>query len=403
MLTMLNCDFSIVNMKYVARIQESEIKRAATAFPATILTGPRRSGKTTLLRHCFPDAAYVLLEEPDVINRVRSDPRGFLEELDRPAILDEIQNTPEILNYIRAEIDADPERKGVWFLTGSQEASMMRGVSESMAGRAAIFQLLPFSHDEEPAVSLLQGGFPEVVARPSTRDIWLRSYIQTYLERDIRSVLAIKDLATFRRFLALLAARVGQVLNKTALAGPLGVSVPTITEWLGVLEITAQLVIVPPFYENFGKRITKAPKIYFADPGLAAHLLGIETEASLHRSPFLGPLFEGLVASEIVKHQIHHGKPMAIYHFRDRQGLEVDFIVPGAENRLTLIEAKATRTPVANHAKSLRRLLPALDYYESEAFVVHQPAKSKTVTTALAPGVRALPWTKIASDILAPF
>jgi len=387
-------------MKYVRRTQETELKRAATAFPATILTGPRRSGKTTLLRHCFPEATYVLLEELDVIDRVRNDPRSFLEELGHPAILDEIQNTPELLNYIRAEIDAAPEKVGVWFLTGSQETALMRGVSESMAGRAAIFQLLPFSYTEEPAVSLLKGGFPEVIARPSTRDIWFRSYVQTYLERDVRAVLAIKDLATFRRFLALLATRGGQVLNKTALAGPLGVSVPTVTGWLSVLEVTGQIIIVPPFYENFGKRITKAPKVYFADPGLAAHLLGIETEESLRRSPFLGPLFEGLVASEIVKQQIHHGRSKALYHFRDRQGLEVDFIVPRGDNRLTLIEAKATRTLHSSLAKPLRRLLPAIKEHATEAFVVHQPAKSDTVARALAVGVQAVPWTKMASDLL---
>lgn len=387
-------------MEHVERTQESDLRRAATALPATILTSPRQSGKTTLLRHCFPDAAYVLLEEMDVIDRVRSDPRGFLEELDRPVILDEIQNTPELLNYIRAEIDASPEEKGIWFLTGSQEAALMRGVSESMAGRAAIFQLLPFSYVEEPTVSLLKGGFPEVLARPSTQDIWFRSYVQTYLERDVRTVLAIKNLAIPRRFLALLATRVGQALNKTALSGPLGVSVPTITEWLGVLEITAQIVIVPPFYENFGKRITKAPKIYFADPGLAAHLLGIETEATLARSPFLEPLFEGLVASEIVKQQIHHGRPKALYHFRDRQGLEVDFIIPREENRLTLIEAKATRTPRGGMAKPLRQLLSALKRHEAEAFVVHQPAKSDTVAPSVAPGARAVPWTKMSDKVL---
>ncbi|MBU1700480.1 MAG: ATP-binding protein [Candidatus Eisenbacteria bacterium] len=387
-------------MEYRKRTLEAELIRSATAFSACIVTGPRRSGKTTLLRHCFPSASYVLLEEPDVIDRVRSDPRGFLEELGRPAILDEIQNTPELLNYIRAEIDRTPEQKGHWFLTGSQEAAVMRGVTESMAGRAAIFQLLPFSYSEESAVSLLKGGFPEVIARPATRDIWFSSYIQTYLERDVRAVLSIKDLATFRRFLALLATRIGQGLNKTALAGPIGVSVPTITEWLGVLEITAQILLVPPFFENFGKRITKAPKVYFCDSGLAAHLLGIETEASLTKSPFLGPLFEGLVASEIVKEQIHHGKSKAIYHFRDRQGLEVDFIVPRGGKRLTLIEAKATRTPRSSMAKPLLQLLDVIDKHQREAYVVHQKANSDMVTLTLAPGVKAIPWTKMKPVIL---
>jgi predicted AAA+ superfamily ATPase len=386
-------------MKYVARLLEPEIDRASSAFSATILTGPRRSGKTTLLRHCFPEAAYVLLEEPDVVASVRSDPRGFLEGLDRPVILDEIQNAPELMNYIRAEIDGEPEVKGNWVLTGSQEAALMRGVSESMAGRAAVFQLLPFSHSEESKVSLLAGGFPEVINRPKTRDIWFRSYIQTYLERDVRAVIAIKDLSTFRRFLALLATRIGQVLNKTALAGPLGVSVPTITEWLGVLEITAQIIIVPPFYENFGKRITKSPKLYFADSGLAAHLLGIESEAELLRSPFLGPLFEGLVAAEIIKEQIHSGRAKALYHFRDQQGLEVDFVVPHNGNKLILIEAKSTKTPKASMAMSVLKLSRAISSHELSMHVVHQPARSASLAPAIAPGVRATPWTQLSEVI----
>lgn len=386
-------------MRYVPRLLESEINRAASAFSATILTGPRRSGKTTLLRHCFPEATYVLLEEPNVVASVRSDPLGFLEQLDRPVILDEIQNAPELMNYIRAEIDGEPEAKGKWFLTGSQEAALMRGVSESMAGRAAVFQLLPFSHSEEPKVSLLAGGFPEVIERPKTRDIWFRSYVQTYLERDVRAIIAIKDLSTFRRFLALLATRIGQVLNKTALAGPLGVSVPTITEWLGVLEVTAQVIIVPPFYENFGKRITKSPKLYFADSGLAAHLLGIESEAELLRSPFLGPLFEGLVAAEIVKGQIHSGKAKALYHFRDQQGLEVDFVVPQKRNKLILIEANSTKTPKPSTATSLLKLSRAISNHNFAMHVVHQPAQSASLAPAIARGVRATPWTQLSEVV----
>lgn len=337
----------------------------------------------------------MLLEAPDVIDRVRSDPRGFLDDLPTPVILDEIQNTPELLGHIRARIDAAPERMGQWLLTGSQESALMRGVSESMAGRAAVFSLLPFSRSEHESVSLLAGGFPEVVARPKTRDLWFRSYVQTYLERDIRQVLNVRDLATFRRFLALLATRTGQILNKTALAGPLGVTVPTVTEWLGVLETTLQVLIVPPFYENFGKRITKAPKIYLTDCGLAAHLLGIESEEALSRSPFLGPLFEGLVASEIVKSQIHTGRRREIYHFRDRQGLEVDFVVPRPEHSLVMIEAKATRTPAPAMAKSLRRLMKATGAESSRGWIVHRPSRGGVDMQSIAPGVRAIPWTEL--------
>jgi predicted AAA+ superfamily ATPase len=246
---------------------------------------------------------------------------------------------------------------------------------------------------------LLNGGFPEVIARPTVRDLWFRSYIQTYLERDVRAILSIKDLATFRRFLALLATRVGQVLNKTSLAGPLGVSVPTISQWLGVLEITSQIILVPPFYENFGKRITKSAKLYFADSGLAAHLLGIESEVALRKSPFLGPLFEGLVATEIIKQQIHTGRTRALYHFRDRQGLEVDFIVPCGENRLALLEAKATKTPAPRMAKPMLQLMRSITSYETTAYVVHQPMQA-TLHSTLAPGITATPWTELPTELL---
>jgi len=382
-------------MDYVERTLSGALQGAAATFPAIVLSGPRRSGKTTLLRHCFPGAGYLLLEAPDVVARVRSDPRSALAELERPAILDEIQNAPELLNYVRAEIDAEPARRGQWILTGSQEASLMRGVTESMAGRAAVFQLLPFAHAEEPRVSLLGGGFPEVIAAPAARDLWYRSYIQTYLERDVRSVLAVKDLTTFRRFLALLATRIGQSLNKTALAAPLGISVPTVTEWLGVLEVTAQILLVPPYFENFGKRITKAPKLYFADSGMAAHLLGIESAAALGRSPFLGPLFEGLVAAEIVKHQVHSGRAKALYHFRDRQGLEVDFLVPLAEQHLALIEAKATRTPKPEMARSLLQLGAGIGERAVTSVLVHERGEAALAAPGLGHGVRALAWTEL--------
>jgi len=174
---------------------------ASRHFSAVILTGPRRSGKTTLLRKLFPQASYYLLEDPDVISRLRADPRAFIEEICPPAILDEIQNVPEVFNYVRTQIDRFPNKKGRWILTGSQEASLRKGVTESMAGRAAIFQLLPFSLRETSKVSLVRGGFPEALARPSSSQIWFRSYVQSYLERDVRAVSSIRDLATFRRFL----------------------------------------------------------------------------------------------------------------------------------------------------------------------------------------------------------
>jgi hypothetical protein len=221
--------------------------------------------------------------------------------------------------------------------------------------------------------------------------------LQTYLERDVRAVTAVKDLALFRRFLALLASRHGQVLNKTDLAAPLGVSVPTIAQWLSVLETTAQILIVPPFYENLGKRLIKSPKIYVADTGLACHLLGIDTAGELARSPFRGALFEGFIAAEMIKAQVNVGGRRELYYFRDEQGLEVDFLVPGRAGAVSLVECKAGRTVTPAMAAPMQRLAEALKRKRTKAgstkmFLVHQSPQAGTPTAAVAAGVKALPW-----------
>jgi uncharacterized protein len=377
-------------MRYVHRQIEPLVSRACRSFPACVVTGPRRAGKTCLLRHLFPKAAYVLLEDPDVIGRVRADPRGFLEDLPRPAILDEIQNVPELVPYVRTLIDQSPRKCGRWLMTGSQEAPLMRRMSESLAGRAAVLQLLPFSVREHPKWNLLQGGYPEVVERPRTAALWFNSFVQTYLERDVRAISSIRDLPTFRRFLSLLAARHGQVLNKTDLAAPLGVSVPTVAEWLHILEATFQIMLVPPFYENFSKRIVKSPKLYWTDPGLVAHLLGIDSAKMLERSPFLGSVFEGFVAAEILKAQFNSGRRRELYWFRDRTGLEVDFVVPQEGGRLLLVEAKASRTVDAGMARPLQRVAAAIRARPVRCCIVHRRSAAGPTMKTVAPGVEAL-------------
>ena len=373
-------------------VTESMAGRAAVLQLHPLST--RETPKVTLLRGGYPE----------VVARLRADPQGFLDAVKTPAILDEVQHVPEVFAFVRSRIDRQPRRTGQWFLTGSQEAPLMQGVSESMAGRAAVLQLLPLSARETPKVTLLHGGYPEVLARPAGARLWFASYLQTYLERDVRAVTAVRDLATFRRFLALVASRHGQVLNRTDLAAPLGVSVPTVTQWLGVLETTAQVLVVPPFYENLGKRLIKSPKVYLADSGLACHLLGIDSAAELAKSPFAGSVFEGFIASEIAKAQVNAGGRRELYHFRDEQGLEVDFVVPGRGGSLVLVECKAGRTVTPAMAAPMRRLRDAARKGRRKAagvnmVLVHQAPKAGSGTEAVAPGVRALAWRDFLDDL----
>lgn len=382
-------------MAYITRQLETTLSKAARAFPALVLTGPRRAGKTTLLQRLFPKAAYRLLEDPAVLAAARADPRGFLDALELPVILDEIQNVPELLNFIRVRIDQAPSRMGRWLLTGSQDFSLMRGVTESMAGRAGVLQLLPLSTLESERVTPFKGGYAEVLARPRNAPLWFQSYVQTYIERDVRQISQIRDLAVFRRFLALLASRSGQLLNKTDLAAPLGVSVPTITEWLGILETTGQVLLVPPYFENFGKRIVKTPKVYITDSGLACHLLGFSTAQELARSTFAGPIFEGFVASEIVKQQINAGRRREIYFFRDQRGLEIDFVVPGAGRRLVLLEVKSSQTVYPEAARHMLNLADSIGRkHDTRCIVVHTGSGGGAADRILAPGARSLSVTE---------
>ena len=391
-------------MRYLPRELERQVTAAARSFPTVVLTGPRRSGKTFLLRHLLPKASYYLFEDPDVVARFRHDPQGFLDEVNTPAILDEIQHAPEVFDFVRARSDRTPRRAGQWFLTGSQESGLMRNITESMAGRAAVLQLLPMSARETPKVSLLHGGYPEVLARPRAARLWFSSYLLTYLERDVRSISAVHDLAVFRRFLALVASRHGQVLNKSDLAAPLGMSVPGIGRWLDILEATGQILLVLPYFENVGKRLIKSPKIYIADSGLACHLLGIETPIQLEKSPFLGPIFEGFIAGEMAKAQLNAGRRRELYYFRDQQGLEVDFIVPIRGGGVRLVEAKAARTVTPGDAAPLQRLAAAWrgrpgPRGSAEMTLVHRPAQVEPASHAVAPGVRAMPWQEFVKGL----
>lgn len=380
----------ISHMKRIDRQIAEVLTKALRRFPAVVVTGPRRAGKTTLLRMAAPKAQYVLLEDPDIQDRVRRDPRAFIEGLRPPVIFDEVQNTPQLLDYVRTLVDAHPRKMGQWLFTGSQEAPLMQGITESMAGRAAILQLMPFSLAETAKANPLLGGFPEVVLHPRGRELWFASYLQTYIERDVRLITSVRDLPTFRRFLSLLASRHGQMLNRADLAAPLGVSVPTISEWVRILEMTGQVILVPPYFENFGKRLVKSPKVYWGDAGLACHLLGIQSQAELERSPFFGAIFEGFVAAEILKSQISRGQRKELYYFRDQQGMEIDFVVPRPNARFWLVEAKASKTVHAQMAGPMQSLGRLVGNRAARRIVVHRQSRTGPGFAALTKGAEAM-------------
>jgi len=374
----------------------SELRKALKQFPAIVLTGPRRAGKTFLLRNLVPDASYCLLEDPDVLARAKADPRAFLSSLRLPVILDEIQNCPELLPFIRTRIDLRSDSAGSkgggkkfgnWLITGSQEFPIMKGVTESMAGRAAVFHLLPLSFRETGKTSPLLGGFPEVLKKSSGRQTWFRSYLQTYIERDIREIINVRDMGAYRVFIQMLAQRNGHVLNKSEIAAPVGVKVPTITQWLSTLEITNQIVLVKPYFRNFEKRLIKSPKLYFLDSGLLCHLLNIRTQTELDEHPANGFIFESYLVSELLKSQINRGEAREVYYFRDETGLEVDFLVPRKNQTLELIEAKYSQTIYPNMAKNLLSLRKNMVGVRTLLTLIHRgkpPDQQKLVDDVMA-------------------
>ena len=350
---------------YINRDIEKILKTAAGQFPSVIVTGPRQSGKTTLLKHLFLKShRYVSMDNPELRLMAHDEPALFLENYPPPIIIDEIQYTPQIFSYIKMLIDKNRKARGQFLLTGSQSFPLMAKVGESLAGRIAIFTLLPFSFKEQFRKDIpkdfnklkrmiLTGGFPEVVtSRNINLELWFAGYLQTYLERDVRQLRQIGDLGDFQRFLQLIAAFNGQMVNLSSLSRDLGIAVNTAKAWISILEASGQIILIKPFYLNKGKRIIKSPKIYFLDTGLLCYLTGISSASQIFRGPFSGQLFETVVLAEIVRNFYNQGKIPRIFWWRTSHGEEVDFVIED-KGKITPLEVKLTSKTNKQIVKSL--------------------------------------------------
>ena len=352
-------------MKIIDRQAHAVLLQRATLYPVVTVLGPRQSGKTTLCRMAFPDKPYVNLEQPDVRDFAQQDPKAFLAQYPDGAVLDEIQNVPTLLSWLQVLTDADP-RKGRFVLTGSHQLQVNAHITQSLAGRTAVLELLPLSLSELAAVGdgatvgpddvnqmMLQGGYPRIHAQDLPPEVMLSDYFATYVERDVRQLINLRHLREFGQCVRLLAGRTGQLLNQTSLGNEVGVSSNTITHWLSLLEASFLVFSLAPWSVNIGKRLVKSPKVYFYDVGLACWLLGIKTVEQLQHHPLRGALFENLVVLEVMKSLRNQGLRDPLYFFRDSNGLEVDLLLEHADG-VQLIEIKASQTVAAPLFKNLR-------------------------------------------------
>ena len=332
----------------------------STKYPVVAITGPRQSGKTTLVKHTFSDKKYLSLEDPDTREYAITDPRGFLSTCPDGAILDEVQRAPDLFSYIQTIVD-DRNKEGLFILTGSFNFGLMEGITQSLAGRTGLLTLLPFSYHElagvDTAPSLLEkllysGGYPRIYDKDLPPSEWYANYITTYLERDVRALKKIGDLDQFQKFIKMCAARCGQLLNLSSLGNDCGITHNTAKEWLSVLRASYIVFLLQPHFKNFNKRLVKTPKLYFYDTGLLCYLLGITNYSEINTHALRGPIFESWVISELIKGRFNRGLKENLYFWRDNTGNEVDCIIEQGNNLLAL-EIKSGQTISKDFFKGL--------------------------------------------------
>ena len=339
------------------------LKMYAQSFRAVLIIGPRQSGKTTLAKASFPNKPYVSLENPDESLLAQNDPRAFLNRFPNGAILDEIQRVPTLLNYLQEILD-NTDEDGLFILTGSNNILLEEHITQTLAGRVGVLDLLPLSFNEiydlesksTIAEIILNGFYPEIIAKKRNPNLWYASYIRTYVERDVRQIKQIEDVLLFQKFLRLCAGRVGQQLNLTSLSNACGINIKTTQSWLSILESTYIIHLLQPYHENFNKRIVKSPKLYFCDTGLVCNLLNINTVDEFMLSHFRGALVENFVIMENIKNTLntHNGKQY--FYWRDNNGVEIDLLVQSAK-QLTPIEIKSAQTFTKDFTKNLKKFM----------------------------------------------
>lgn len=383
----------------IRRTIEPKLHELARTFPVVTIEGPRQSGKTTLARAAFPDWAYANLEDSATRLLAERDAEAFFERFPCPCIVDEIQRVPALLGAIQVRVDRDGGN-GRFLLTGSHQPRLKAGIAQTLAGRTALLRLLPFSIEELASAGirpqrdeLIHTGFLPAIydRRQRPADAW-EGYYRTYVERDVRDLVQIVHQGQFELFVRLLAGRVGSLVNLESMSGDVGVSSTTLKQWLAVLEASFVVFRLPPYYNNFGKRFVKTPKVYFTDVGLAAHLLGIETPEQAARDPLAGGLFENLVVAEALKARLNAGKAPDLYFIRDKAGLEIDLALD-VRRRLRLFEIKRAQTPDDSLAANLRKFAKTLDVVDAMAVVYSGEA------WPIAGGGRFLPFRDTAAAI----